>query len=438
MFIKYGRIINIVAGMGILISCNSTKHTGKMPNRGKIQGQSATLNSNDQFLEGLMSRNPGYFEKILSNRTAWNVQILYTQINRDKKGEASFKTYNFNTDPTRYFYPASTVKLPIVLLALQKLNELKKWGVNRNSTMTTEDLPGIQSGVYNDPTAIDGRPTIEHYIEKILMVSDNDAYNRLYEFLGQDYINEQLHRMGYKDVQILHRLNLSLSDKQNRKTNAIKFFGKDGKLLYEQAVQNNTKEYQPRKEQLGNAYYANQQLIEKPMDFSRKNRISLEDLHQILAGLFFPNMVGKNKTFNITEEDKQFVFKYMSQYPTESVYPAYGDDSAYWPAYGKFLLFGADKGTLPKNIRIFNKEGDAYGHMLDVSYIVDYEHQIEFLLSAVVYCNADGILNDDKYDYDSIGLPFMKHLGQVIYDYELKRERQFSPDLSGLIFKYDK
>jgi hypothetical protein len=149
-------------------------------------------------------------------------------------------------------------------------------------------------------------------------------------------------------------------------------------------------------------------------------------------------MVGRNKTFNITEEDKQFIFKYMSQFPTESIYPAYGDDSAYWPAYGKFLLFGAEKGKLQNNIRIFNKEGDAYGHMIDVAYIVDFQHRIEFLLSAVVYCNADGILNDDKYDYDSIGLPFMKHLGQVIYDYELTRKRQFSPDLSGLIFKYDK
>ena len=35
------------------------------------------------------------------------------------------------------------------------------------------------------------------------MVSDNDANNRLYEFLGQDYINEQMHKKGYGNVQYI-------------------------------------------------------------------------------------------------------------------------------------------------------------------------------------------------------------------------------------------
>jgi hypothetical protein len=39
----------------------------------------------------------------------------------------------------------------------------------------------------------------------------------------------------------------------------------------------------------------------------------------------------------------------------------------------------------------------------------------------IIYCNKDGILNDDNYDYDELGFPFMKFLGQEIYKYELKR-----------------
>jgi hypothetical protein len=49
------------------------------------------------------------------------------------------------------------------------------------------------------------------------------------------------------------------------------------------------------------------------------------------------------------------------------------------------------------------------------------------MLSAVIYCNSDGVLNDSKYDYDTIGLPFMKHLGEVIYDYECNRFRKVKP-----------
>jgi hypothetical protein len=81
--------------------------------------------------------------------------------------------------------------------------------------------------------------------------------------------------------------------------------------------------------------------------------------------------------------------------------------------------------------------GDAYGQLIDVAYIVDFDKKIEFFLSATMYCNSDGILNDDKYDYDTIGFPFMKHLGEVIYQRELNRQKKIEPDLSKLIFNYD-
>ena len=76
------------------------------------------------------------------------------------------------------------------------------------------------------------------------------------------------------------------------------------------------------------------------------------------------------------------------------------------------FYFWCRKRDLPKNIRIFNKLGDAYGQMIDVAYVVDFEKRIEFFLSAIIYCNSDGILNDDKYDYKTIGFPFMKNLGK--------------------------
>jgi hypothetical protein len=338
-----------------------------------------------------------------------------------------------------YFYPASTVKLPVVLLALQKLNALKDKGIDRNTSMLTETSFNGQTSVFNDPTSIDGRPSIAHYIKKILMVSDNDAFNRLYEFLGQDYINTEMKKKGYADVQILHRLNIFLTEDENRRTNPIKFYDGNSKLLYEQPAQINTAKYTGRKDSLGKGFYKGGMLINSPMDFSKKNRISLEDLHRILISLVFPGKVKAGERFNITEDDRQFVLKYMSQYPTESNYPPYAADTVnYWTSYCKFLLFGAQKGKVTDHIRIFNKVGDAYGQMIDVAYVVDYKNKIEFFVSAAIYCNSDGILNDDKYDYATTGLPFMKNLGKVIYDYELKRKYKIRPDLSPVLFTYDK
>jgi len=271
------------------------------------------------------------------------------------------------------------------------------------------------------------------------MVSDNDAFNRLYEFLGQEYINDELHKKGYPDVQLLHRLQLSLPEAANRQTNPIKFVDAGNKVLYDQPMQTNTKQYALRNDSMGKGFLRDGQVVDGPMNFSKKNRISLEDLHNILISLVFPDRVPASQRFNLTEEDRLFILKYMSQLPTESLYPPYAADTAnYWPAYCKFLMFGGEKGSLPKNIRIFNKTGDAYGQMLDVAYIVDLEKGVEFFLSAVIYCNSDGILNDDQYDYKNIGLPFMKNLGQTIYEQEVKRVKKNIPDLSGLKFIYDK
>ncbi len=392
----------------------------------------------DAYLEAILNQNPALFGKLLSQKKELNIQVIYTQIDRTAKGHPVLKTYRYNVNPAHYFYPASTVKLPIALLALQKLQSLKSFGIDRNTSMITETGLPSQTAVYNDPSSLDGRPTIAQYIKKILLVSDNDAFNRLYEFLGQDYINQSLHHMGYQDAQILHRLQTSLSAKDNRITNPISFLDSAGKQLYSQPMIESKATYLPRKDSMGIGYMAGNKLVKAAMDFSQKNRMALEDLHTILVSLVFPAAMTPAQQFSISEEDRLFILKYMSQLPTETTYPPYAADSNYWPAYCKFLLFGAAKGPLPSAIRVFNKVGDAYGQMLDIAYVVDYEKKIEFFLSASIYCNSDGILNDDRYDYDSIGFPFMKNLGKLIYETEAARPKKRLPDLSSFIFTYDK
>ncbi len=173
------------------------------------------------------------------------------------------------------------------------------------------------------------------------------------------------------------------------------------------------------------------------MDFSKKNRLVLGDLHQILRSILFPLSVPENQRFKISEDDLAMVRRHMSQFPGESRFPTYSAPD-YWDAYCKFLYWGSEKPQIPKTFRIFNKVGDAYGFLIDVAYVVDFEKKIEFMLSATIYCNSDGVLNDSKYDYDSVGFPFMKHLGQVIYQEELKRKRNHVPELSTFKYSYEK
>src|SRR5688572_25145351 len=72
---------------------------------------------------------------VLQNKDSFRIQIIYTQINRDKNNRPTFQNYYFNVDSSLYFNPASTVKLPLALLALEKLNTLNIKGVNKYTTL---------------------------------------------------------------------------------------------------------------------------------------------------------------------------------------------------------------------------------------------------------------------------------------------------------------
>jgi hypothetical protein len=242
----------------------------------KVQKQPA------DFLERLMSQHHMQFDSILKNRDALKVQIIYTQIDRNKNNRPVFTNYYFNLDPNKYYYPASTVKLPTALLALERMNKLKSVGVNRQTSMITEAAYSNETPVYNDPTTQDGRPTVEHYIKKIFLVSDNDAFNRLYEWLGQEYINRELHKKGYKNTNILHRLSIFMTEDENRHTNPVNFYDDSTRLIYAKDLKYSSIEYPKRNDSIGRGYYSGGKLITRSMNFSLKNRLPFCNLSSFL------------------------------------------------------------------------------------------------------------------------------------------------------------
>jgi hypothetical protein len=166
------------------------------------------------------------------------------------------------------------------------------------------------------------------------------------------------------------------------------------------------------------------------MDFSHSNYISVESLQGILRSVLFPGAVPEKERFRLTDADYGLLYRSLSMLPRESVDPAYPDRDEHYDSYVKFFLFGDSRQRIPDHVRIFNKSGEAYGYLLDDAYVVDFEAGVEFLLTAVLQVNANQIYNDDQYEYEEIGVPFLARLGQAVYEYELGRERPRRPDLS--------
>ena len=84
-------------------------------------------------MEQLLHSQPKRFATVTADPDKYRVQIIYTQIDRDAANRPSFTSYTYGVDPARYFYPASTVKLPTALLALEKVNDLAIPGLTRDT-----------------------------------------------------------------------------------------------------------------------------------------------------------------------------------------------------------------------------------------------------------------------------------------------------------------
>ncbi len=391
----------------------------------------------DAFLLQLLQANKdSVLQKVLQHPEVYRYQVIYTQINRDSKNRPSAKNYYLNVDSLLYFNPASTVKMPLAFLSLEKLNNMQVKSVDRNTAMQFDSAYTKQRKLYKDSTSANGLPSIAHFIKKAFIVSDNDAYNRMYQFLGQQTINAKLHAKGYRDARITRQF-AGFTQDENRHTNPIRFINDDGSLIYHQHMAFNTDSFDfSHTYKIGTGYFnRNDSLVKEPFDFTMHNNLSLQSLQQLLQSVMLPASVPAAQRFNFKKDDYRFLYQYLSQYPSETNYPFY-DTSKFYDSYVKFY-FDDSSHHIPSYIRIFNKVGWAYGFSTDVSYIVDFKNKVEFMITANIYVNSDGILNDDKYDYESIGQPFLYQLGQTIYQYELKRKRSYKPNLNAFNVTYE-
>lgn len=376
-------------------------------------------------------------KEVLDNPDTYRYQLVYTKIDRDQRGVPHFTNYTLNADATNYFNPASMVKMPLAFLSLEKLNEMNLPGINKFTTIQFDSNYQRQVAMYADSSAENKKPSIAHFIKRAFLISENDPYNRLYQFMGQGPINQKLQAKGYGSSRITRQF-MGFTEDQNRHTNGVRFIDSNGKTLLTLAPQYNKDSFQFGAPVLiGEAHWnSKDEVIHAPYDFTKHNNIALIDMQKMLQSVVFPNSVSKQNRFNFSEEDRLFLLQYLSQYPSETNYPKY-DTATFYDSYVKFF-FQDSTHRMPNHIRVFNKVGWAYGFLTDVSYVLDTKNNIDYMLSATVYVNSDGVVNDSKYDEATVGFPFLKQIGAAFYAHELTRPRAFKPKLINQVRQYEK
>ncbi len=400
----------------ILILCLTTLHP--------VFSQQRKTDDKNLLLH-LMQKYPAKFAAILKDPAHFKVQIIYSQIDRSKNGNKRFNSFYFRHNSSEYFDPASMVKLPLSILALEKLDLINVPGLDRNTRLEIESSNPCQASLISDPSAIDSVATIGHFIRKALIVSDNDSYNRLFQFLGQKYIQDRLIDLGFQNCRIVQLF--SKCDSTDCKYSPTFRFYNKGEVIYTQNQTINTSSYSPplRNMVIGkksiNKY---NKVVNHGKDFSKKNFFPLDEMHLLLTHLVFPDPFQNGKKMQIKEEERNFILANMSCTPDESGIAVFKDSADFFPTLTNYLFYGSDRNKKPdKNLKIYNIVGQSYGFLSDCAYFSDTSNKVEFFLSAVIYVNNNQIVNTGTYEYISVGFPFMMNLGQLIYKYELTRKK---------------
>lgn len=360
-------------------------------------------------------------KNVNANSKKYRLQIIYTQIGRSDDGKPSFTNYYYLVDSAAYFYPASLVKLPVSILALEKTKKLR---IPSNTIMFTDSANSCQHSVKKDATAENGYPSVAQYIKRMALVSDNFAYGRVYEFLGVDYIHNRLFELGYKNVRIVNRFDNGCKGKEHTTTNPVTFYKHDLKPLLKlpQQVSEKTYVHPLGKVLVGKAHLnSGNRKINAPKDFSEMNYLPLKDVHSMLQRLIFHDYLKEDDKYDIIASDRQSLIQYLTMLPRESTYPNY-NTREYYDSYKKYFIYGDSRRPIADSVTITNIVGQSFGFMVDCAYIQNKERNIEFMLSAVIYANEDGIINDGKYEYNTIALPFLAELGRQMYSYEFRRK----------------
>jgi len=265
----------------------------------------------------------------------------------------------------------------------------------------------------------------------MLVFSDNDAYNKLLDWVGLPSINGKLQEWGFDQSWISKRLmycpqpsnvacvKVSLCDKYSGKSKVERCNPESIALVPVRVKQTTVGEK-----------HMNGEIVEKGgRDFSMHNRIALGDLHRMVQRVVLHEQLEENARFKFGTFEHELLMRLMGAHPRE-IRKRNSRDWDFVPdGYANFLMNGDDSTRIPSTIRMFNIAGWANGFTIDAAYIADLSTGTEFFLSCRMYTNADGILGDDRYEYKTIASPFMKKLGEVIFKMETERTKETFPNL---------
>ena len=369
----------------------------------------------DTLATDLLTASPSaMIKQMLAEPQKYRFQVLYTPVR-----DGHLERHGFRTD-AEYFFPASSMKLPIALAMYDRLAKLRDEGNPAAAAYSRKATARIH------PTSGSGGPyptTLENETWRAIVVSDNSSANRLLGIVGHREAHETLWADGIATARINTGFDTGAKIDPAELSPRVELELADAKA--EIAARKSTLVLPATKAtglDIGKGNIVDGRLVNAPLSFAKKNAIAMRELQDVMVRVMRPELLPTNSVADtLSADDRAFLQEALGTLPSGSGIAGFDRNVVIDYQYSPFLR-GVERVRDRKQFHIYAKIGQAYGFIVANAYVIDTDTKRGFFLVASVYANPSEILNSDAYAYDSVSLPVLADVAEIFARHAFERD----------------
>lgn len=362
----------------------------------------------DALAATILASGGAALQSVLAAPEKYRFQALYSVVREGTK--KTVERHGFRTD-AEYFFPASSMKMPIALATYEYFADLRKRG---KSAFTRDAALRLQPNTAGDDSLV---TTLAQETWRALIVSDNFSANRLLGIVGHREAHETLWSLGLASVRI--RTGFATGEDIGPAETSPRVDAMNGsKVVDELAPRQSNLGLPPNdatKLDVGTSRIEAGVRKEGPLSFADKNAIALRDLQDTLLRIMRPELLPAGSKADLASaDDIAYLRKTLGTLPSVSGLAGYERNVVADYQLIPFLR-GLERVRPRGRFEIYSKVGQAYGFLIANAYVVDKDTGRAFFLTACIYANPDETMNDDVYAYDTIAFPALADVGEAFF-----------------------
>ncbi len=361
--------------------------------------------TSDPLLTALLATGGHALKTVLASPSTYRFQVLYGIVREGAR--PALERHGQRVD-AEYFFPASSMKVPIALATVDWMALARKKGHPALTKDATLRLHPTRGG---DPVVT----TFAREALRALVVSDNTSANRLLAIVGHREVHEMLWSLGLSSARV--RTGFATGGDMDPAEVSPRIDVTANGVVDELPARQSDLEL-PRTQasglEIGKAAIVAGRRVEGPLSFADKNAMRLTELQDALVRIVRPDLVASDTAGDAAPgEDLAYLKKTLGTLPSESGLAGFDRNVVADYQLVPFLR-GLERVKPRSQLQIFSKVGQAFGFLIENAYVVDKTTGRSFFLAAAVYANPDETMNDDSYGYDATSFPALADVAEAV------------------------